>query len=49
MEATVAEMTSGKGTLYDANAVDACVRLFSQGRFKFDEAKIDRDPATTPA
>ncbi len=42
MEATMAEITSGKGTLYDPNAVDACVRLFSQGKFKFDEAKTDR-------
>jgi putative nucleotidyltransferase with HDIG domain len=46
MEATVAEITSGKGTLYDANTVDACIRLFSQGKFKFDERKTDLKPAT---
>jgi HD-GYP domain-containing protein (c-di-GMP phosphodiesterase class II) len=46
MEATMSEITSGKGTLYDPNAVDACIRLFSQGMFKFDEANSALKPAT---
>jgi len=44
MEATMAEITSGKGTLYDPNAVDACIRLLDQGRFRFDEAKTELTP-----
>jgi len=30
------EIEKNKGTLYDPEVVDACVRLFSEGRFKFD-------------
>jgi HD-GYP domain-containing protein (c-di-GMP phosphodiesterase class II) len=30
------EIKAGKGTLYDPNAVDACVRLFGEGKFQFD-------------
>jgi HD-GYP domain-containing protein (c-di-GMP phosphodiesterase class II) len=29
------EVKSQVGTLYDASVVAACVRLFSQGRFRF--------------
>ena len=36
VEAATKEIEMGKGRLYDINAVDACVRLFSQGRFQFD-------------
>lgn len=45
VEATMAAISSGRGTLYDANAVEACVRLFSEGRFQFDELKTDMAPA----
>lgn len=45
VEATLAEISSGRGTLYDANAVEACVRLFGEGRFQFDELKTDMAPA----
>jgi HD-GYP domain-containing protein (c-di-GMP phosphodiesterase class II) len=44
VEAAMAEIASGKGTLYDPNAVDACVRLFKEGKFQFDEAKADLAP-----
>jgi len=30
------EIEKNKGTLYDAEVVDACLRLFSEGRFEFD-------------
>jgi HD-GYP domain-containing protein (c-di-GMP phosphodiesterase class II) len=39
VEATMAEISSGKGVLYDSNTVDACIRLFKEGRFQFDETK----------
>jgi HD-GYP domain-containing protein (c-di-GMP phosphodiesterase class II) len=45
VEATMAEISSGKGTLYDANAVEACIRLFNQGRFRFNETKTDLAPS----
>ncbi len=32
------EISRNKGTLFDAEAVDACVRLFREKSFKFDEA-----------
>jgi len=48
MEAAMTEIASGKGTLYDANAVDACIRLFSLGKFKFDDVKTDLAPETAP-
>ena len=46
VEAALAELASGKGVLYDPNAVDACVRLFKEGKFQFDEAKADLAPNT---
>jgi HD-GYP domain-containing protein (c-di-GMP phosphodiesterase class II) len=44
-EAAMAEIASGKGTLYDPSAVDACVRLFKEGKFQFD-AKSELTPST---
>jgi len=35
IELAFEEITKGKGTLYDSEVVDACVRLFSEKRFKF--------------
>jgi HD-GYP domain-containing protein (c-di-GMP phosphodiesterase class II) len=29
------EISEGKGKLYDPGVVEACLRLFSEGRFKF--------------
>jgi HD-GYP domain-containing protein (c-di-GMP phosphodiesterase class II) len=49
VETTMAELVSGKGMLYDPNAVDACIRLFNEGRFKFDEIKTDPAREATPA
>jgi HD-GYP domain-containing protein (c-di-GMP phosphodiesterase class II) len=39
VDAAMNEIQAGKGTLYDANAVDACVKLFGEGKFKFDVEK----------
>jgi len=36
IEAALAEITENRGSLYDAAAVDACVRLFAEDRFEFD-------------
>ncbi|MBN2098223.1 MAG: HD domain-containing protein [Dehalococcoidia bacterium] len=41
VEAAMAEISSGKGTLYDANAVEACIRLFKEGKFQFNKANTD--------
>ncbi len=38
VEAALAEAERGRGTLYDADAVDACVRLFREGAFTFPSA-----------
>ncbi len=35
IELAFEEITKGKGTLYDSEVVDACVRLFSEKSFKF--------------
>jgi HD-GYP domain-containing protein (c-di-GMP phosphodiesterase class II) len=40
LDSALAEIESGKGTLYDANAVGACVRLFRQGRFQFERTEV---------
>jgi PAS domain S-box-containing protein/putative nucleotidyltransferase with HDIG domain len=36
LEAALAEIQRGRSTLYDDDAVDACLRLFAEGRFSFD-------------
>jgi putative two-component system response regulator len=36
VEAAMKEIANGRGTLYDADAVDACIRLFTAGKFEFD-------------
>lgn len=38
LEDALGEIESGKGTLYDPPAVDACVRMFRENRFEFDRA-----------
>ncbi|MCF8076815.1 MAG: response regulator [Desulfotignum sp.] len=41
LDAALEEIKKGKGTLYDAKVVDACVRLFSENRFQFDTGVKD--------
>jgi HD-GYP domain-containing protein (c-di-GMP phosphodiesterase class II) len=36
VEAALKEIEDGKGRLYDSDAVDACIRLFREGRFSFE-------------
>jgi HD-GYP domain-containing protein (c-di-GMP phosphodiesterase class II) len=36
VEVAMKEIANGRGTLYDGNAVDACIRLFTVGNFEFD-------------
>jgi len=35
IEVALAEITKGRGVIYDADVVDACLRLFNEGRFNF--------------
>lgn len=37
IEAALAELRQHRGTLYDADAVDACLELFDSGAFQFDQ------------
>ena len=39
--AALEEIENAKGTLFDTSAVDACLRLFREGRFKFSETHTD--------
>ena len=36
VDAAMAEIETGRGRLYDGNAVDACVRLFRVHKFEFE-------------
>ncbi len=36
IDAAIKEITSGRGTLYDPDAVEACIRLFREGGFSFE-------------
>jgi HD-GYP domain-containing protein (c-di-GMP phosphodiesterase class II) len=36
VEAAMKEIAGGRGILYDADAVDACIKLFTVGKFEFD-------------
>jgi putative two-component system response regulator len=36
IEAALAELREHRGTLYDVDAVDACLELFSSGKFQFE-------------
>jgi HD-GYP domain-containing protein (c-di-GMP phosphodiesterase class II) len=36
VEVAMREIADGKGTLYDANAVEACIKLFTVSEFEFD-------------
>jgi len=48
VEAAMKEIAGGKGTFYDANAVDACIRLFTVGKFEFD-AETSLPAQTAPS
>jgi HD-GYP domain-containing protein (c-di-GMP phosphodiesterase class II) len=39
IDKALAEVVQNKGHFYDAEAVDACVRLFRESRFQFAEEK----------
>ena len=39
LDAALHEIRSGKGTLYDASTVEACLRVFEERRFEFDQAE----------
>ncbi len=37
VEAALTEITNNRGSLYDADVVDACIRLFEEKRFEFEK------------
>ncbi|MDO8671735.1 MAG: HD-GYP domain-containing protein, partial [Dehalococcoidia bacterium] len=37
IDEALAEIANGRGTLYDADVVDACLKVFAEGNFKFEE------------
>jgi putative nucleotidyltransferase with HDIG domain len=37
LDKALKEIVNNKGTLYDAKVVEACMRVFSSGAFKFDD------------
>jgi HD-GYP domain-containing protein (c-di-GMP phosphodiesterase class II) len=39
LDAALKEIAEGKGTLYDPDAVDACIRLLTEGKFYFGQDK----------
>ncbi|MDM7999057.1 MAG: HD-GYP domain-containing protein [Dehalococcoidia bacterium] len=41
LDEALAEIESGKGTLYDPSAVEACLRIFRENRFHFDRVEDD--------
>ena len=49
VDSAMNEIKAGKGTLYDPNAVDACVRLFGEGKFQFDGEETATPEATPSA
>jgi len=46
VEAALNEIAAGKGTLYDPDAANACIRLFREGKFEFDGSETDLPPQT---
>ena len=38
VEVALGEVTRHRGTLFDEDAVDACLRIFADGSFSLDEA-----------
>jgi len=48
VEVAMKEIADGSGILYDAKAVDACIKLFTVGKFEFD-ADADSPAETTPS
>ena len=44
IETALAEISAHRGKLYDPHVVDACLKLFSEGRFKFAEDERRKDP-----
>ncbi|HEY0847128.1 MAG TPA: HD domain-containing phosphohydrolase [Noviherbaspirillum sp.] len=45
-KAALKEIAANRGRLYDAEVVEACLRLFNEGRFRFD---IEPEGVATPA
>ena len=43
IESALAELREHRGTLYDADAVDACLDLFDSGAFQFE--RIQQKPS----
>lgn len=48
LKQTIAEIAAGKGNLFDGRAVDACIRLFEERKFRFDEGEFCRPEELSP-
>jgi len=44
VEAAMSEIATGKGTSCDADAVDACIRLFGESKFEFGKVVTHLPP-----
>ena len=44
VEAAMSEIATGKGTLCDADAVGACIRLFGESKFEFGKVGTHLPP-----
>jgi HD-GYP domain-containing protein (c-di-GMP phosphodiesterase class II) len=49
VEAAMSEIATGKGTLCDADAVDACIRLFGESKFEFGKVETHLPPKSDPS
>lgn len=47
IERALQEIERGRGTLYDAPVVDACVKLFREGRFSFEQKHPEHTAAVS--
>ena len=41
VERALVEIKTGKGTLFDSDVVDACIKLFQDNKFTFDDADLE--------
>ena len=41
VESALVEIKTGKGTLFDSDVVDACIKLFQDNKFTFDDADLE--------
>jgi hypothetical protein len=45
----MSELATGKATLFETDAVDACVRLFGESKFEFGKLETHLPPKSDPS